>query len=142
MTRGAINHLAVTVRDLVESEGSFYTPVLEFLGYQKVEDIPQKMTLWVNLAAEMAVNLWQADSARRAQAHARYTPGFHHCAFAVDSRSEVDELHAMLNEKGIPILDAPAEYPQYAKGYYAVFFEDPDGLKYEVVHMPTFSPEE
>ena len=29
------------------------------------------------------------------------------------------------------MLDAPAEYPQYGKGYYAVFFADPDGLKLE-----------
>ena len=36
------------------------------------------------------------------------------------------------------MLDAPAEYPQYAPGYYAVYFEDTDGLKFEVVHMPEF----
>ena len=34
-------------------------------------------------------------------------------------------------------LDPPAEYPQYALGYYAVFFADPDGLKLEFVHMPS-----
>jgi catechol 2,3-dioxygenase-like lactoylglutathione lyase family enzyme len=35
---------------------------------------------------------------------------------------------------GVTILDAPAEYPQYGTGYYAVFFADPDGLKLEYVH--------
>ena len=34
------------------------------------------------------------------------------------------------------ILDAPAEYPQYSTGYYAVFFTDPDGLKLEFVFKP------
>ncbi|MDP1961011.1 MAG: hypothetical protein Q8K93_02295 [Reyranella sp.] len=34
------------------------------------------------------------------------------------------------------ILDAPADYPQYGAGYYAVFGTDPDGLKLEVVHLP------
>lgn len=34
------------------------------------------------------------------------------------------------------ILDAPAEYPRYGAGYYAVFFADPDGLKLEYVHKP------
>lgn len=35
------------------------------------------------------------------------------------------------------ILDRPAEYNHYAPGYYAIFFADPDGLKLELVHMPT-----
>jgi len=39
---------------------------------------------------------------------------------------------------GIAILDAPAEYPEYAPGYYAVFFADPDGLKLEFVHTPVW----
>jgi hypothetical protein len=33
------------------------------------------------------------------------------------------------------VLDAPAEYPEYGRGYYAVFFADPDGLKLEAVHF-------
>jgi catechol 2,3-dioxygenase-like lactoylglutathione lyase family enzyme len=37
---------------------------------------------------------------------------------------------------GARILDAPADYPQYGAGYYAVFFADPDGLKLEFVHWP------
>ena len=48
MTRGAINHIALTVSDLASAEARFYTPILNFLGYQKVEDIPGKMTLWFN----------------------------------------------------------------------------------------------
>jgi len=28
------------------------------------------------------------------------------------------------------------DYPAYAAGYYAVFFEDPDRLKLEVAHVP------
>jgi catechol 2,3-dioxygenase-like lactoylglutathione lyase family enzyme len=138
MTRGAVNHIALTLSDLAESERRFYAPVLGFLGYEKVEDIPQKMTLWVNMDAAVAVNLWQAEDRLAGRSHERYAPGFHHCAFGVDSRGEVDALHDLLQKEGIGVLDAPAEYPQYAPGYYAVFFEDPDGLKFEAVHMPAF----
>lgn len=138
MTRGAMNHIALTLRDLAESERRFYAPVLGFLRYEKVEDIPQKMTLWFNADAAMAVNLWQAEPPLTERRHERYAPGFHHCAFGVESRDEVDELHGLLQKEGIGVLDAPAEYPQYAPGYYAVFFEDPDGLKFEAVYMPAF----
>jgi glyoxylase I family protein len=140
MTHGALNHLAVTVTDLAVSEARFYAPLLGFLRYEKIEDIPGTMTLWVNMPAQMAMNLWQAKP-ESGKKHGLYAPGFHHCAFGVDRRDDVDRVHALLKEKGIPVLDPPAEYPQYAEGYYAVFFEDPDGLKYEVVHMPLFAPE-
>ena len=45
-------------------------------------------------------------------------------------------MHALLLRIGATVLDAPAEYPQYGAGYYAVFFSDPDGLKLEFVHAP------
>ncbi len=48
----------------------------------------------------------------------------------------MDDLHERLLARGVRVLDAPAEYPQYAPGYYAVYFEDLNGLKFEVVHMP------
>jgi catechol 2,3-dioxygenase-like lactoylglutathione lyase family enzyme len=136
--RGGINHIALTVRSLDESESRFYAPVLGFLGFEKVEDIPEKMTLWFNAGAGVAVNLWQAEGVLGGHVHHRYAPGFHHCAFSVESREEVEQLHALLKERGARVLDAPAEYPQYAPGYYAVYFEDDDGLKFEAVHMPAF----
>jgi glyoxylase I family protein len=136
MAKGTMNHLALTVRDLAKSEATFYAPVLGFLGYDKVEDIPGAMTLWFNADAKFAINLWQARPEGAARAHERYAPGFHHCAFDVDSRGDVDGLHRLLQKNDITVLDAPAEYPQYAPGYYAVYFEDADGLKFEVVHMP------
>jgi len=48
----------------------------------------------------------------------------------------LDRLHALLLEHGIKVLDPPAYYPQYSGNYYAVFFEDPDGMKLEFVHAP------
>ena len=136
MARGGMNHLGVTVRDLAASEARFYRPVLEFLGYSKVEDIPGQTTLWFNAEAAAAVNLWQAKSAFADHEHMRYAPGFHHFAFAAESRDDVDELYRLMMSQGMAVLDPPDEYLQYAPGYYAVYFEDPDGLKFEFVHMP------
>jgi catechol 2,3-dioxygenase-like lactoylglutathione lyase family enzyme len=41
----------------------------------------------------------------------------------------------LLNEIGARVLDPPAEYP-YAPGYYAIYFTDPDGLKFEFAYVP------
>ena len=45
MKLGAMNHLALTLSDLKGAEARFYKPVLEFLGYRKVED-EEAMTVW------------------------------------------------------------------------------------------------
>lgn len=133
MVLGTMNHLGITLTDLKGAEATFYAPVLGFLGYEKVEDAGE-MTLWFSAANGCALNLWQAKRDLD-RAHDRYAPGFHHFAFNADSRAEIDGLHALLRKIGATVLDAPAEY-DYVPGYYAVFFADPDGLKYELAHIP------
>ena len=54
--------------------------------------------------------------------------GFHHYAFQLRSRQDVDELQAFLQDLGATIVDPAAEYYE---DYYSVFFLDPDGLKLE-----------
>ena len=39
-------------------------------------------------------------------------------------------------EHDVPVLDAPAGYPEYGPHDYAVFFSDPDGMKLELVRFP------
>ena len=46
-------------------------------------------------------------------------------------------MHSLLKEIRAMILDPPAEYP-YSPGYYAVCFTDPDALKFEFAHSPTY----
>ncbi|TMJ94434.1 MAG: hypothetical protein E6G67_09530 [Actinobacteria bacterium] len=46
---------------------------------------------------------------------------------------DVEASVERIRELGGTVTDGPAEFPQYRKGYYAVFFEDPDGLKLEIV---------
>ena len=130
--RGSLSHIALTVSDLAGSEAAFHGPVLGWLGYEKVEAPAGKMTLWFHAGAKLAVNLWQAKGGR----HDRTAPGLHHLAFVAPDRSDVDALHDLLTDRGIRVLDAPAEYPDYGPGYYAVYFACPDGMKWELAHMP------
>lgn len=69
-------------------------------------------------------------------------PGFHrkrtglgHIAFRVDSAELVDDfVNEFLKPRQIEALYGGARaYPEYAPGYYAVYFEDPDRIKVEVV---------
>lgn len=63
----------------------------------------------------------------------RYRVGLHHLALEVDGKKTVDTLYTLLEKKGVTILDAPKFYPEYWEYYYALYFEDPDGMKLEVV---------
>jgi catechol 2,3-dioxygenase-like lactoylglutathione lyase family enzyme len=85
-------------------------------------------------------DVWLIGTPADPRRHAphRKNPGLNHIAWRVTSRADVDRLHEeFLKSRGIPALyGGPREYPEYRRGYYAVFFEDPDRLKLEVVHIP------
>jgi catechol 2,3-dioxygenase-like lactoylglutathione lyase family enzyme len=82
------------------------------------------------------VTLNQAKGRNAARKHDRHAPGLHHLALRAKSRADVDALHAKLVKAGVNVLDAPAAYPEYGRGYYAVFFADPDGIKLEYAYTP------
>lgn len=134
MALGSMNHLSLTVTDRDRS-APFYDAVLTFMGYEQVER-NEEFTMWWS-ASGGAVLIGSARPDALNKVHDRYSPGLHHLAFNADNRDQVDELHNLLVEIGATILDPPAEYNQYAPGYYAVFFADPDGIKLELVHMPS-----
>lgn len=126
---GAIHHVDLTVSDLTRSTG-FYDRVLPLLGFRRSPNVPEG-PIWAGAGVEIGL-----VAARVARAHDRFAPGLHHLALTAPSRAAVDETHRALAALGVAILDAPADYPQYAPGYYAVFFSDPDGLKLEYVYTP------
>lgn len=63
----------------------------------------------------------------------RYRVGFHHLAFRADKKETVDEFYEFLKKKKVVITEKPQHYPDYGDElYYAVFFNDPDGLRLEL----------
>ena len=61
--------------------------------------------------------------------------GLHHYCFRAKNRETVDEVHALVKSLGGTIVHAPEDGP-WAPGYYSVLFEDPDGIRGEVNHVP------
>ncbi len=62
--------------------------------------------------------------------------GLHHLCFRARERADVDELHAFLGKlDGVKIIRAPRE-DEWAPGYYSLLFEDPDGIRLELNHVP------
>lgn len=66
--------------------------------------------------------------------HCRKPGALHHLASRARSREEVDGLYLKIEAIGANIVEAPRIFPQHGPTYYAMFFEDPDGIKYEVIY--------
>ena len=128
-TTGAIHHIDITVGDLGLST-AFYDQTLPLIGFRRSADISEG-PIWAGSDLEVGL-----QPARSRPAHDRYSPGLHHLAFTAPSRTAVDSLHERLLDLQVTVLDPPAEYPQYAPGYYAGFFADPDNIKLEYVFTP------
>jgi catechol 2,3-dioxygenase-like lactoylglutathione lyase family enzyme len=58
-------------------------------------------------------------------------PGSTRVAFAVESRAQVDAAARVAREYGARAIEGPGLHPEYGD-YYAVFFEDAGGNKFEI----------
>lgn len=134
-----IDHIQITVRDL-RVAAPFYDRLMPLLGFdpkRRVEAVIDSHDFQVVEYSHplLAFALSSPRTAFAAEAIHRRRPGsLHHLAFRAESRAEVDRLHEELKAIGATIVSPPREYPEYAPaGYYALFFKDPEGIKYEIV---------
>ena len=61
-----------------------------------------------------------------------YAPGLHHLCLQVRDRAAVEAAFSKLRALGVA-ASQPRLYPEYNPDYYATFFEDPDGIRFELV---------
>jgi glyoxylase I family protein len=136
--RGRMHHLDFSVSD-AHAAYPLYSLFLIHMGYVEADHREDGYTEWDHPAdGYMSVGIAPTKGPNAHRPHDRYSPGLHHAAWLAASKEDVDALYAKLTAFGATILDAPADYPKYngGRGYYAVFFADPDGLKLEYVWTP------
>jgi catechol 2,3-dioxygenase-like lactoylglutathione lyase family enzyme len=119
-----VDHLVISVGDFKKSK-AFYAPLMEFLGFE-IEAEYDDMIGWHN--DKTLFWIAAADAEGKRHKYRKGDIGFHHYAFRLRSRKDVDALQAFLEEQGTKIVDPAGEYYD---DYYAVFFLDPDGMKLE-----------
>jgi catechol 2,3-dioxygenase-like lactoylglutathione lyase family enzyme len=132
--KASVYHVQLNVADAKVS-GPFYRELLGYLEYRVVVRTGEVLGM-----SNATTDFWiiQTPGERVAAGFHRKGPGLNHVAFRVGRREDVDRFHdEFLKARGITALyGGPREYPEYRPGYYAVFFEDPDRLKLEVVYVP------
>jgi catechol 2,3-dioxygenase-like lactoylglutathione lyase family enzyme len=119
-----VDHIVIRVGDFKQSK-AFYTKLFGFLGFKPMEHY-EDAAGWSNDKTRFWIG--EADAEGKKRNYRIGDIGFHHYAFELGSRAEVDALGAFVKELGARIVDPPGEYYD---DYYAVFFFDPDGLKLE-----------
>ncbi|HWH43305.1 MAG TPA: VOC family protein [Thermoleophilaceae bacterium] len=138
--RAGLDHMDLVVSDL-ERSLAFYRELLAPLGWTQVNEISGERGEPVHYIGappphrDFSLSLREAQSEAHPLPYDRYAVGVHHVAFSAGSRAAVDERTDWLRSAGAVIESGPEEY-DYAPGYYAVFFYDPDGIKLEIVHKP------
>jgi catechol 2,3-dioxygenase-like lactoylglutathione lyase family enzyme len=134
-----IDHIQITVKDMAAAV-AFYDGFLPLLGFSlraKASATIEKHDFHVVEYSHPRLS-FAITSPRTAfrddNVHRRKPGSLHHLAFRAASRDEVDRLHEELKALGADVVSEPRLYPEYKPaGYYAVFFKDPDGIKYEIV---------
>jgi len=120
-----IDHLVLSVGDFARSR-EFYDKLLKFLGFKRKYDY-EGMAGWSN--GKTLFWIAAADAEGRRRKYRKGDIGFHHYAFELASRKDVDALGKFLADNDMTVVDPPGEY--YGRDYYAVYFTDPDGMKLE-----------
>jgi len=120
-----IDHLSIRVSDYQKSK-QFYSRLFAFLGFELSDEYEDAIG-WTNGKTRFWIS--PADATGLEHKYRIGDVGFHHYAFQLRNRKDVDALQSFLrDELGATIVDPAAEYYD---DYYAVFFLDPDGMKLE-----------
>jgi catechol 2,3-dioxygenase-like lactoylglutathione lyase family enzyme len=130
MEINGIAHVILTVGNW-EKALPFYERLLPFLGLTPVIKMDG---FYYCVGGRTAVGIAQAEEGR-CDRFVQLRTGLHHACFRARSRDDVDALHRLLVEMGATIVHPPEE-GQWAPGYYSVLFEDPDGIRLEMNHVP------
>jgi catechol 2,3-dioxygenase-like lactoylglutathione lyase family enzyme len=131
MEINGLAHAILTVGDW-DRALAFYERLLPFLGLTPVIKMDG---FYYCVGGRTAVGIAQADAAHRDERFVQLRVGLHHLCFRARTREDVDALHAFLVELGATIVHPP-EDGAWAPGYYSVLFEDPDGIRLEMNHVP------
>ncbi len=140
-----IDHIQITVKDMAVAV-PFYDKLMPLLGFDlqnkssgALEEYDFSVVEYSHPRLTFGINSPRKGLVSEA-IHRRKPGSLHHLAFAAESRAEVDRLHLELKKIGANIVGGPKLYPEHGSNYYAVFFKDLEGIKYEIVREGKDTP--
>jgi len=131
MEVNGIAHIFITAGDF-ERARAFYRQLLPYLGLKPVMDAAGT---YYCVGGRTGFGVRAPPASHAGERFEQGSVGLHHVCFRVREREEVDEAHAFLTSIDAAIVHPPQD-DEWAPGYYSVLFEDPDGVRLEINHVP------
>lgn len=129
---GTLHHVELYVASLEESL-RFWEPFLLKLGYEELQRWDQGVSY---LLAGTYLVFVQVEEAYVAAGYHRKRPGLNHLAFHAASKEHVDEMTVWMRASGFTVLYEDRHPYASGPGYYALFCEDPNRMKVELIAPP------
>lgn len=126
---GSLHHIELYVSNLKKSK-EFWGWLLSELGYKVYQEWDSGISY---ILGKTYLVLVQTEDAYQDIPYHRKRTGLNHLAFRLSSRADVDAYATALKERSVPILYEDRHPYAGGSDYYAVFFEDPDRIKVELV---------
>lgn len=126
-----IAHIVLTVSQF-EKARAFYSGLLPEFGMKKVFDGED---FCYHVGARTGLAIQRCGPEHEGGRFVQSRVGLHHICFRARSREDVDAAGALAAKLGATMVRGPME-GTWAPGYYYVLFEDPDGIRIEVNHVP------
>jgi catechol 2,3-dioxygenase-like lactoylglutathione lyase family enzyme len=126
-----VAHIFITAGDFQRSR-EFYRKLLPYLGMKPVMDAAGT---YYCVGGHTGFGIRAPRTGHEGERFDQGRPGLHHVCFRVREHDEVDEAAAFLLSIGAHIVHPPQD-DEWAPGYYSVLFEDPDGVRLEINHVP------
>lgn len=128
-----IAHIQLTVNDAASCL-PFWEKLCHFFAMQTL--IKGDDVLYC-IGSRTGILVRQAPPEKRDTRFDQDRAGLHHLCFRARSREDVDAAYRFLADELHATIIHPAEDgSHFAPGYYSVLFEDPDGIRIEVNHVP------
>ena len=88
-----------------------------------------------HVGARMAIGARRCDQEFEQERFQQYRVGLHHLCLRAKSKDDVDKTAELAASLAAKIICGPEEH-DWAPGYYYVLSEDPDGIRFELKHLP------
>ena len=143
-----VAHVILTVStENLKRTKAFYRQLCTFLGLSCVldEDVPEQAHLSGSyclyfVGGRTAIGIARASSEHQSTRFDQQRCGLHNLCWRAREQGDVARFHRFATERLFPsfggrLVHGPEQGP-WAPGYYSVLFEDPDGIRLEINHVP------
>jgi len=130
----SVYHIQINVSN-PEVSLPFYKKLFQYFNYKIIDESSEHIG-----ASNGTTDFWiiATEKPYIDKKFHRKATGLNHISFKVQSKEEVDNFtkEFLIKNKITYLYGGAKEFSEYREGYYAIYFEDSDKIKFEVAYIP------